>query len=52
MINKEMNDKSVKVEQNQQQKPVDELGGFCFSTVIKIFDPETEEILVQQRGDN
>lgn len=49
MINKEMNTNSDDIE---KQKPVNETGGFCFSTIIKIFDPETEEILVQQRGDN
>lgn len=49
MINKEMNDKTEEVE---NQKPADETGGFCFSTIVKIFDPETQEILVQQRGDN
>lgn len=47
-----MKDKSEKVEQKHEQKPVDEMGGFCFSTSIKIFDPETDEVLVQQRGDN
>lgn len=52
MINKEMNDKSEKIDQEEPQKPADELGGFCFSTAIKIFDPNTEEVLVQQRGDN
>jgi len=52
MINKEMNDKSEKVEQKEAQTPVDEMGGICFSTAIKIFDPETDEVLVQQRGDN
>lgn len=52
MINKEMNDKSEKVDQKEEQKPVNETGGFYFSTTIKIFDPETEEVLVQQRGDN
>lgn len=45
-----MNDKSENETMNQ--KPVDETGGFCFSTFVKIFDPETQEILVQQRGDN
>jgi hypothetical protein len=29
----------------------DEKGGFIFSSAIKIFDPNTEEVLVQQRGD-
>ena len=52
MINKEMNDKSEKTEQKDDKKPVDELGGFYFSTMFKVYDPNTNEILVQQRGDN
>ena len=52
MINKEMNDKSEKVEQIEDKTPVNEHGGFYFSTSIKIFDPNSEEILVQTRGDN
>ena len=47
-----MNDKSEKVDQKDEQKPVNELGGFYFSTAFKIFDPNTEEVFVQQRGDN
>ena len=34
------------------EKKPNELGGFYFSCSIKIFDPNTKEILVQQRGDN
>jgi hypothetical protein len=30
---------------------VDEIGGFYFSSAIKIYDPNTEEVLVQMRGD-
>lgn len=33
-------------------EPVDEYSGFCFSSAIKIFDPETQEVLVNIRGDN
>ena len=29
-----------------------EIGGFYFSSSIKITDPNTNEILVQKRGDN
>jgi hypothetical protein len=36
----------------QAEKPVDEKGGFCFSSNIKIFDPNSKEVLVQMRGDN
>ena len=33
-------------------EPVDEYSGFCFSSAIKIFDPETQEVIVNIRGDN
>lgn len=36
----------------QEEKKPNELGGFYFSSHFKIFDPNTEEIIVQQRGDN
>ena len=52
MINKEMNNKSEQDELKQDKTPVNEIGGLYFSTAIKIFDPNTEEVLVQQRGDN
>jgi hypothetical protein len=35
-----------------QDSAVDEYSGFCFSSSIKIFDPETQEVLVNIRGDN
>lgn len=47
-----MNDKVEKTELKEEKTPVNEIGGFYFSTAIKIFDPNTEEVLVQQRGDN
>ncbi len=49
-----MNDKS-KSEGNQAQNPPtkpNEVGGFYFSSGIKIFDPNSKEILVQKRGDD
>lgn len=50
---------SITVDPKQEnQKPVppvpnkpNETGGVYFSSSIKIFDPNTKEILVQQRGD-
>jgi hypothetical protein len=39
----------------QERKPEhnpDEQAGFTFSSAIKIFDPETKEVLVQKRGDD
>lgn len=47
-----MNDKSQNAEQENKEKPVNEHGGFYFSSTVKIFDPNTDEILVQKRGDN
>ena len=35
-----------------KDKPVDEQGGFVLSSAVKIYDPNTEEVLVQMRGDN
>ena len=40
-----------KVESVPQKRP-NELGGVQFSSSIKIFDPETNEVLVQMRGDD
>lgn len=37
---------------NYLEKKPNENGGFYFSSSIKIFDPETKEILVQKRGDD
>lgn len=36
---------------SEDTKPVNESGGFYFSSIVKIYDPKTEEILVQVRGD-
>lgn len=53
MINKNMNNKSSV---NGEKKPSNttkpnEFGGVYFSSSIKIFDPNTNEVLVQKRGD-
>lgn len=34
-----------------ERKP-NEIGGFSFSSGIKIFDPNTKEIILQKRGDS
>jgi hypothetical protein len=34
------------------EKKPNEVGGFYFSSFLKISDPNTKEILVQTRGDN
>lgn len=49
-----MNNKSFnegKPNQAPTRKP-NEVGGFYFSSGIKIFDPASKEVLVQKRGDN
>jgi hypothetical protein len=53
MINKDMNSKSTTVrgqEKSTGRKP-NENAGFYFSSSVKIFDPNTQQILVQKRGD-
>ena len=54
MINKSMNE-NVNEEFQQAQKPAEkkpnENSGFYFSSFLKITDPETNEVLVEQRGD-
>jgi hypothetical protein len=44
----EINQKEL---EKQDDSKVDELGGFYFSSSIKITDPNTKEVLVQVRGD-
>ena len=41
-----------KQEEIKQEKKPNEVGGFYFSSFLKISDPNTKEILVQTRGDN
>lgn len=52
MINKNMSDKNKKTENKPipNQKP-NEVGGFYFSSNVKIFDPNTKEVFVKKRGD-
>ena len=48
-----MNDiPTQKDEELSKEPPTDEKGGFVFSSSIKIYDPNTTEVLVQIRGDN
>lgn len=50
-----MNNKSSENKETQpkntETKP-NEHGGFYFSSHLKIFDPNTKEVLVQKRGDS
>lgn len=53
MINKEMNDKSNpagEYKKREGKKP-NENAGFSFSSSIKIFDPNTQQIILHKRGD-
>jgi hypothetical protein len=54
MINKSMNEnvnEKHQQEQNPAEKKPNEHSGFYFSSFLKITDPETNEVLVEQRGD-
>ncbi len=48
-----MDNNSTKEEETSEStvKP-NEIGGFYFSSYVKISDPNTKEVLVQTRGDN
>jgi len=50
-MNKKTENKDQNIDPDDNRK-VDEKGGFYFSSAIKIYDPNTEEVLVQMRGDN
>jgi len=47
MSNKAQDNKS-----DENKSIPNESGGFYFSSSVKIYDPNTKEILVQKRGDN
>lgn len=53
MINREMNNKSNTVggHDRLKEKRPNENAGFYFSSSVKIFDPNTQQILIQKRGD-
>jgi hypothetical protein len=42
----------AKEKQEEPNTRPNEIGGFYFSSSVKITDPNTKEILVQIRGDN
>jgi len=55
MINKSIGNKSETDEKNQdkaQEKKPNETGGVYFSSHIKIFDPNTNQIILQKRADD
>jgi hypothetical protein len=43
---------STKSNEKVSERKPNEVGGFGFSSGIKIFDPNTKEIILQKRGDN
>lgn len=50
-----MNDKTETIDENkvlEDEITPDENSGFIFSSFLKITDPNTQEVLVQKRGDN
>lgn len=51
MDSKHKNNESLNKADENDRKP-DELGGILFSSAIKIFDPNTKEVIVHTRGDN
>ena len=54
MINKEMNNKSkIAGSENKtgMRKP-NENAGFQFSSSVKIFDPNTQQVILHKRGDD
>lgn len=44
------NKSEVEDSQVETHKP-NETGGFYFSSSVKIFDPNTEEVIIHKRGD-
>lgn len=49
-----MNDKPKTIDENivEEDKKPDDQGGFIFSSMLKITDPVSNEVLVHVRGDN
>lgn len=45
-------DAQKKQEKSKDQSKPNDYAGFYFSSVVKITDPNTKEVLVQKRGDN
>jgi len=51
-MNQQSNVPDTNAESEPKDRPVNENVGFYLSTMIKIHDPNTKEVLVQMRGDN
>lgn len=52
MINNAIEEKSLKKDENENNKKPNELGGVVFSSHLKIFDPNSKEVIVQKRADD
>lgn len=52
MINNKMSQNSNKIPEKTEIKKPDESAGFYFSSSIKIFDPNSKEIILHKRGDD
>ena len=50
-MNDNVTKKDPKPEPKKDYKKPDELGGVYFSSHIKIYDPNTQQVLVKKRGD-
>lgn len=48
----QVNQTNNEVKQEVKEKKPNELGGFYFSSSVKITDPNTKEVILQKRGDN
>jgi hypothetical protein len=44
--------KNTTTNKTVHEKKPNEIGGFYFSSGVKIFDPNSNEVLLQKRGDN
>lgn len=51
MKNKNNKSEKIQVPAGTDRKP-QEVGGFYFSSFLKIFDPKTKHVILQKRGDN
>jgi hypothetical protein len=38
--------------ESPKEMPTHEISGFLFSSAVKIYDPNSKEVMVQIRGDN
>lgn len=43
--------KNNKLLEEKPEKKPNEHGGFYFSSFVKIFDPNTKQVIVEKRGD-